>query len=589
MNNIIKGFGVALSCMLIASCSEISFGDSFLGNQPESSGATTEEMFSSDINAEKVLTKAYTGLPYGLPAGGESKLGGNILEAITDLCYSFRDNISDGPMKYYYNGALSPNNVPANNVAYRFGGKSDWSTIRYAWLYIENIDKVPDISAAKKSERIAEAKMLIALSYFEMLRYVGGVTWLDHYIDVNETMNFPRITFAETVNKIVTLLNEAIPNLKWKQEEVDDGRMTKAGAMALKFKVLQWAASPTFNSDKKWHPEADEFTCYGNYSAQRWKDAEEAGRLFFDEVERQKGYQLIQPAEATHQARRLAYRKAYYDRGGTEVLISIRKGYDASTHGNFFDQRYYTGPTLNYVDMFPWEDGTDFPADFDWKTLTKQPFFNYSEKDDKMIPTRDPRLYENVACPGDLYFNGTTAPVYTNHEAYKAGSGFLIMKYVLQEGSDRDNRPVQWSYTRLPEIMLGYAEVLNEVNGRPTEKAYQLVNEVRARVGLSQLPANLNRDQFLEAVLRERALELGFEEVRWFDLVRRDRQSDFKKKLYGLKSKGNDLHHPTAFTFEKVELGDHYWANNWDTKWYLAPIPQNEINKGYGMTQNPGW
>ncbi len=116
-----------------------------------------------------------------------------------------------------------------------------------------------------------------------------------------------------------------------------------------------------------------------------------------------------------------------------------------------------------------------------------------------------------------------------------------------------------------------------------------MVNEVRQRVGLSELPTKMNHDQFLEAVLRERALELGFEEVRWFDLVRRNRQNDFKKKLYGLRSRGNDLNHPTEFTFEKVELEDHYWATNWDTKWYLAPIPQDEINKNYGMTQNPGW
>ena len=45
MNRIIKGLGIALGCVLIASsCSEISFGDKFLGDQPESSGATTEEM-----------------------------------------------------------------------------------------------------------------------------------------------------------------------------------------------------------------------------------------------------------------------------------------------------------------------------------------------------------------------------------------------------------------------------------------------------------------------------------------------------------------------------------------------------------------
>ena len=77
----------------------------------------------------------------------------------------------------------------------------------------------------------------------------------------------------------MTLLDEAINTsaLPWKQDDVNDGRMTKAGAMALKFKVLQWAASPAFNSDTKWHSEADEYTCYGNYDVQRWKDAAAAG------------------------------------------------------------------------------------------------------------------------------------------------------------------------------------------------------------------------------------------------------------------------------------------------------------------------
>ena len=323
---------------------------------------------------------------------------------------------------------------------------------------------------------------------------------------------------------------------------------------------------------------------FGNYSDQRWKDAAEAGAAFFTELQKRHEYELIQPTEETHRARRLAYRQAYYNRGGTEILISTRQGYSSDVHSSFIGQRYYSGPTLNYVDMFPWEDGTDFPANFDWKSPSKQPFFTKGE----MVPTRDPRLYENVACPGDTYCNGTTAPVYINHADYKDGSGFLIMKYILQENNDREG-PVQWSHTRLAEIMLGYAEVLNEVNGRPTDEAYKMVNDVRKRVGLPELSKTMNHDQFLEAVLRERALELGFEEVRWFDLVRRDRQSDFKKKLYGLRSRGNDLNNPTEFTFEKIELGDHYWATNWDTKWYLAPIPQEEINKQYGMTQNPGW
>lgn len=143
-------------------------------------------------------------------------------------------------------------------------------------------------------------------------------------------------------------------------------------------------------------------------------------------------------------------------------------------------------------------------------------------------PTRDPRLYENVAVPGDRYFNDTQAPVYTNHQDYRAeGSGFLMMKFILQAASDRQNRPVQWPYLRLPEVLLSYAEAINEVEG--PENALSYVNQVRNRVGLSDLPSDIGQSDLREAILRERALEFGFEEVRWFDLVRWGRKDDFRK------------------------------------------------------------
>lgn len=581
INNIL-----ASAFMVLASCSQISFGDDFLGSHPESSGADLEVMFSCKAEAEKVLAESYRNLTYGLPTSLNNKLGVNILESLTDLCHSFRDNISDGPMKYYYNGALNASNVNGN-AAYHFGGETDWKAIRYAWIFIENAERVPDYADEERARRIAEAKVIIALSYFDMLRYAGGVPWLDHAVDVNEPMEFPRLTFASTVDNIVGLLDEAIPFLKWKEDAVNDGRMTAAGAMALKFKVLQWAASPAFNNDVLWHPQADEYTCYGDYDPQRWERAMEAGKEFFDALAQKGGYGLIQPLSPDHHSRREAYRKAYYDRGGTETLISTRHGYEESAHNPYFNIRHYLGPTLNYVDMFPWEDGADFPEDFDWKNPPKQPFFACDGE--KMVPTRDPRLYENVVCPGDRYFDGTIAPVYVNHPSSREGSGFLVMKYVLQQRSDRVGRPVHWSYLRLAEIMLDYAEVLNEVSDSPSPDAFAMVDQVRARVGLCGISPELDKDAFRETVLREKALELGFEEARWFDLVRHDRQEDFTKPLYGLKSRGNDLNNPTEFTFEKISLPQRHWQSEWDTRWYMAPVPQNEINKNYGMTQNPGW
>ena len=585
-----KNIYIVMFCaglVMLMSCSQISFDKDFLGNRPESSGADIEKMFSSASEADKVLNEAYRNLPYGIPTSLNNKLGGNILESLTDLCQSFRDNISDGPMKYYYNGSLSASTVNTS-AAYHFANETDWTSIRYAWLFIENSSKVPDYPGDMLERRRAEAKMIIALSYFDMLRYSGGIPWLDHAVDVNEPMNFPRQTFAASVDNIVSLLDEVITSpLPWKEDSVNDGRMTKAGAMALKFKVLQWAASPTFNSDAKWHPEADAYTCYGDYNADRWTRALEAAEDFFEAIESKGEYSLIQAEAEEHRSYRLAYRKAYYDRGGSEVLISIRHGYGPETHNSFVTQRPYTGPTLNYVEMFPWADGSEFPSDFNWTDPSRQPFFEYV--DGEMVPTRDPRLYENVACPGETYCDGTTAPVYMNHSSYKDGSGFLIMKYILQENSDRAGKPVHWSYLRLAEVMLDYAEVINESSGGPTVLAYELVNEVRSRVGLSAVPSGLSKEEFRETVLREKALELGFEQVRWFDLVRHDRQDDFRKTLYGLRSKGNDLTRPTSFTFEKVALAPRYWVDNWDTRWYISPVPQDEINKKYGMTQNPGW
>ena len=574
---------------LLYSCSDLEFGDKFLGSRPESSGAVQDTMFNSMLNSEKVLTRAYTYLPYGLPTGdgaGYNKLGVNLLEAITDLHHSFRDNISDGPMNLYYNGALSANINPAQqgSEAYRFGSQVEYYAIRYAWIYIENIAKVPDMTEAQKNERIAEARTIIALSYAEMMRYVGGLPWLNHAIAPNEDLVFERKTFEETVDNIVALLDEAIPHLPWSHTLVENGRMTKAGAMALKLRVLLFAASPTFNSVTPWHPEANTYTYYGNADKNRWQKAMQAGADFMAELQRQGVYSLVQPVADTNQARREAFRKGYYDRSSSEVLISTRRGYNATNvHASLYSQRYYSGPTLNYVNMFPWADGTPFPENFDWKNPSKQPFFENGE------PTRDPRLYETVVVPGDTWFNGTFAPIYVNHPNYRYGSGFAMMKYILRENSDRNNQPAHWCYLRLPEVLLSYAEAINENNGGPNAVAYESIDAVRARAGLSPLRRGMSQIEFREAVLAERALEFGFEEVRWFDLIRWGRTNDFRKTLYGLSSRADNQNAPTGFTFSTYEISDRYWVRNWDTKWYLSPIPQPEINKKYGMNQNPGW
>lgn len=601
----IKGSLLVLGVLLcLISCEDLRLGDAGLSKAPETSGATLDSLFSSLKDADKVLLTAYSYLPYGIPTKSDSKMGGNVIEALTDLGHSNRNNVSDGPINLYYNGALNASltGYDIGSEAYRFGSENDWYAIRYGWIFLENAHRIPDPDPDGLARKIGEAKMCIAVAYSNMLRYVGGVPILDHSVDPNEDMKFPRATFAQTVDFIVDLLDQAAETLPWTWDSGEDGRMTKAGALALKLRVLCFAASPTFNSDEPFHPEADEYHCYMNYDANRWTRAREAAEEFMRELELNGYYGMVQAdagADDIHRARRLAYRSGYYDRGTTETLISIRKGYGASIHNDYWlnaSFRKAWGPTLNYADMFGWADGSDFvsnpddPFEFDWENPERQPFFTPDGTGNPPgIPTRDPRLYENICVPGDFYVDGTVGPCHTNHPNHtKNVTGFLVMKYALQENADRA-KGCHFSFLRFPEVLLNAAEAINESKGGPDAKAYSYVNQVRERVGLSPLPEGLDKLAFRKALLRERCCEFGYEEVRWFDMVRWGLKDDFQKKLYGLHSKGNDENNPTSFAFDVYQLKDRAWADRWDTKWYLSPIPRTEIDKNYGMTQNPGW
>jgi hypothetical protein len=54
----------------------------------------------------------------------------------------------------------------------------------------------------------------------------------------------------------------------------------------------------------------------------------------------------------------------------------------------------------------------------------------------------------------------------------------------------------------------------------------------------------------------------------------------------------NGVEMPTTFEYERFEISAptrYWWTNGFDPKWYLSPFPQTEVNKGYGLIQNPGW
>jgi len=622
---------VACLCACIGSMwscvDDIAVGDGFLEKSP-GVDVTQDTIFNKAEYARRFLWNAYSKLYYGLPSywnNVDGKMNMGMFEALSDCWHS---HLSwDGVNNYYYSGSYDAGTEDGSgHVRFGFLKEECWEAIRQSWLFIENVEKVPDMDAEEKARLAAEAKVIIASRYFDLFRHFGGLPIVDHAFEVSSDESSyatERGTVDATVKFMTSLLDEAAAVLPWSLSAADisnwDGRFTAAAAKGLKCKVLLFAASPLFNDSEPYCSEGPQEAVtnlqvwYGGYKEELWTECLNACEEFFTALSSNGIYDLVRPAGTTMSDYRTAYQTAYFTRGSggsnPEMLISTRIRY---TYGSNYQWNYYFPqscmygaftPTQEYVEMFPMGDGT--PFDWDDPADVKN-----------MFTDRDPRLFETVLVEGatyqgrqaELWIGGREAQQNPAQETGQYATGYGIYKHIL-DFSAQLNEPTLWPYLRLSEIYLIYAEALMKA-GRYSE-AINKVDEVRGRVGLGGLVAcNPDKNLFdegtlLEEILRERACELGMEDVRLFDLIRHKREADFTKKLHGLriyradgletswsdKDAAGRGSRPSEFNYVMFELtnSSRMWWTSFNPKWYLAAFPPSEINKGYGLTQNPGW
>ncbi|MEI6048517.1 MAG: RagB/SusD family nutrient uptake outer membrane protein [Bacteroidota bacterium] len=151
---------------------------------------------------------------------------------------------------------------------------------------------------------------------------------------------------------------------------------------------------------------------------------------------------------------------------------------------------------------------------------------------------------------------------------------YALYKFWLVEaaGTNGDaNSDENFTMLRLPEVMLIYAEASNEMNG-PIQDAYDQINLIRNRTELPPL-SGLMKDEFREAIWRERYHELCFENKAYFDIQR-------THKAYNLET-GN---------FEDAFIYINKSGVKFNEQYMLWPIPQSEIDANPKLKpQNPGW
>lgn len=571
---------------LTVGCEDLKFGNDFL-EKPMSDEISIETVFSQKRYADQALNQFYKSLPDYTPSLGGYHDGAYILDLYSDLGYTTRLSWTHGSIT----SASGTNNFPYQLSNKAVTGDPTYG-VRKAYIYIENVDKVPDMSDDEKKVRKAEAKVVIGYHYMDMIRYYGAVPWIDHAYDANEVFQLARLTLEETVTKTVDLLDEAAADLPWYTTDADYGHMTAAVAKALKFRLLMFVASPLFNNATPYYAgqaATEHLSWYGDYQESRWAAALEAGREFLRLNKEHGDYYRV---ENTGDPRE-DYINGYFTKGNREVVMASFRWatYNKSVKGfRVFDQGYGM-PRSSYADMFPWKDGSKF----DWNNPEHKasPFFDASGK-----PTRDIRLYENLVVNGDKY-KGRKAEVYTGgREGFGPGAaegqkfqyGYGFRKFLRDKANEMDKKPYSCPLIRMPEIYLYMAEVMNQLRQASTKdefnmNAYDYLNLVHTRAGLPAVTADQvpSGETLLNYLLDERAREFGQEDIRNHDMRRYLKGAEWAKRpleeLVTTKS-GNAFNYQVNVREEKYFWYDH---------WYLLPFPVTEINKKYGLIQNPGW
>lgn len=588
--------------------------------KPSAADITIDTIFSNRQYAMSALANLYyelvpRGFPYTTGNFSETKslinekeFKRSIIASITDECCNTR-RATPG---WYVNDNGFNAMTTARNQEDGFGHR--WPGIRACWVFINNIDRVPEseIPQDEKEEMKAEAKTLVALAYMDMLPRYAALPIIDHVIGEGEgetSLLVPRSTLQETIDFIVRLCDEAAPVLPDTYASNMRGRVTKGVALCIKARTLLYAASPLFNSGAEDmilpydHPE---FVCLGSYDKERWLAAAEASNAVLQWA-KTAGVSLITAADipgGESDPKHNAYGYATSVNDNKEVILA-NKGYSSSDKG-FGDGIFFNfnlrGLTVffNTVPYFRKADGSNqdlWPDMNDPNEIRKKhPYTEFTQ----IISEMEPRFLQCIWPAGIAAPNFSMSGKFTNWPFGDIGEGATDMfgmgpmvKFFYNYNGENMK---DWIVFRLAEFYLNYAEATYEYYGSADAAvpgaeftAAEAMDVVRARGQLRPLNSEEKQD-FHYQIERERAVELFAEGHRWWDCKRwKIADEKFGGKLYTLKYVQNNQENIAQSTgYTDYYLVEHYVPRAWTQAMYFYPFPQEEVDKGY-LVQNPGY
>lgn len=502
---------------------------------------------------------------------GFSILDNNLFAAATDEA---QQTAASGNVFYFNKGIVSADVNPLSFLysEYYEGIRSANFFMEYAEngekLLALNRDTIRDVTNYRRDlKRLnwfrAESQIAKAYYYSELVKMYGGVPIVEETLQTNSGTkgNLSRTSYDDVVDYVVRLIDNNWQKLPkdWKAEDGQanqTGSFNQATALAIKCRTLLYAASPLNNSSNdaaKWQraaKAAQDLIGFMNYTLPENRNYR---NLFV-------GNTPVQSPEVIFVIRR------------PDNSTMERNNYPISTPGG----RSGITPSHNLVSAYEYI-GTPDPGN--------------------LYTNRDPRLAASVVVNGSTWngreINQAPGGFDDMNKNNTSKTGYYLKKFLTDElnliqGAQTQH---QWIVFRYAEILLNYAEAMNEAYGPGlapagfTLTALEALNQVR-RSASTSLPHIITTDKnaFRDVVKHERRIELAFEDHRFWDLLRwKDAKTVLNQPIQGVKVTKTD---DGKYQYQVVDVADRVFQD----RNYRFPFTRNEIKNSNGlMTQNEGY
>lgn len=537
--------GIAAMGLMTGACA-----DSFLDVSSKTE-SNTENFYKTEGDGWRALLGCYDGWRQ---ISSNPGIGFYVASsAMSDECYG-ATGYGDG-FSYQLIDGFDQAKSPSDQNVYQ----GDWSRY-YAGVYrcnefIAHEEQINWESESNRKLYMAETHAIRGFLYFDMVRLWGNIPLFLEPVNENREQADPDEVYAAIIGDLKIAVSDIPEGAN--RSKADNGRITRYAAESMLARLYLF------------------YTGYYGHEPAGLTKADVLGYL--DDVVSKGGYSLVPEFKSLWPAASLVpdgdkmewdhTLSTYAGSANDEVILAQKFTPSQDYSGNNDSNRWQVMVGMRQINSCPYGKG--------WGALTVTP--SYVGK----FGT-DPRLTPSVI---DLVSDGvSSAPDFNKGvNDWRDYTGYCIKKYSPiafpngQNAARPDGTADFQTQNTQDWVIMRYADVLlmvAELGGVPSKSAQDALDEVRGRVGLPSVPATFDN------VMNERALELAFEGIRYWDLLRQgvDKLADAIAATAGpVKNGGADA----SITYDRNKIIA--------TKG-LCQIPNNQITLSDGvLKQNAGW